>query len=91
MSDRVRAWKFVRSLQWAILVGALTGLALTGLTYSKFMWDLEPRQSILLGAGTAIGLVLFLTYLLDRVSMGVGSFRSALKGRSGRNKSGGKA
>jgi hypothetical protein len=90
MSDRIRAWKVVRSLQWAILIGALAGLALTGLTYTKFMWDLEPQQSILLGAGTAVGLVLFLTYLLDRVSMGVGSFRSAVKGRSGRTKDGGK-
>jgi hypothetical protein len=91
MPDRVRAWKLIRSLQWAILIGALAGLALTGLTYTKFIWDLEPRQSILLGAGTAIGLVLFLTYFLDRVSMGVGSFRSAVKGRSSQNKGGGKA
>jgi uncharacterized membrane protein len=82
MSDRARAWKFIRSLQWALLIGALAGLAVAGLTYTKFVWDLEPQESILLGAGTAFGLALFLTYLFDRVSVGVGSFRRAV--RSGR-------
>ena len=87
MSERARAWKFIRSLQWALLIGALAGLAVAGLTYTKFVWDLEPRQSILMGAGTAVGLTLFLTYLFDRVSLGVGSFRRAVKGRRGNTKS----
>jgi hypothetical protein len=91
MSKRVRAWTFIRSLQWAILIGALTGLALTGLTYTGFVWDLEPLQSILVGAGAAIALSLFLAYLFDRVSLGVGSFRSAVKGDENGNKSGGRA
>ena len=87
MSEPKRAWKFVRSLQWAVLIGALSGLAITGLTYTGFVWDLEPQQSILLGAGTAVGLALFLTYLMDRVSQGIGSFRRALKqGRRGKKK-----
>ena len=87
MSHPDRAWKFVRSLQWALLIGALSGLAITGLTYTGFVWDLEPQQSILLGAGTAVGLALFLTYFVDRVSQGVGSFRRAVKeGRRGKKK-----
>ena len=86
MSKPDRSWKFIRSLQWAVLIGALAGLAFTGLTYTQFMWKLEPRQSILLGAGIAVGLTLFLTYLFDRVSMGVGSFRRAVKGRRSRTK-----
>jgi hypothetical protein len=90
MSKRGRAWKFARSLQWAVLIGALTGLALTGLTYTGFVWDLELRQSVLLGGGAAVGLALFLTYLFDRISMGVGSFRSAVKGRRNGTKNGGK-
>jgi hypothetical protein len=84
MSETTRAWKFARSLQWAFLIGALVGLAVAGLTYTQFVWDLESRESILLGAGTAVGLTLFLTYLFDRVSIGVGSFRRAVKkGRKG--------
>jgi hypothetical protein len=81
MSKPDRSWKFIRSLQWAILIAALAGLALTGLTFTQFVWDLEPRQSILVGAGTAIGLSLFLTYLFDRISLGVGSFRRAVRGQ----------
>jgi hypothetical protein len=73
MSKQARAWKFARSLQWTFLIGALAGLAVAGLTYTKFVWDLEPRESILLGAGTAFGPTLFLTYLFDRVSIGVDS------------------
>ena len=60
MPKQARAYKFTRSLQWALLIGALAGLAVTGLTYTKFVWDLEPREPILLGAGTAFGLTLFL-------------------------------
>ena len=65
MSKPDRAWKFIRSLQWAILIGVLAGLALTGLTYAGFVWELEPRLSILLGAGTAVGLSL-VSHLLAR-------------------------
>lgn len=86
MSEPARAWKFTRSLQWALLIGALAGLAVTGLTYTKFVWDLQARESVLLGAGVAVGLTLFLTYLFDRVSMGVGSFRRAVKGRQNSTK-----
>jgi uncharacterized membrane protein YedE/YeeE len=91
MSKPARAWALARSLQWAMVIGILTGLALAGLTYTGFAWDLEPQQSILVGAGVAIGLSLFLTYLFDRVSLGVGSFRSAVKGRQNSTKDGDKA
>ena len=66
MPKQARAYKFTRSLQWALLIGALAGLAVTGLTYTKFVWDLEPREPILLGAGTAFGLTLFLLALARR-------------------------
>ena len=81
MSDPVRAWKPLRSFLWALIVGALTGLALAGLTYAGFVGDVDPRYAIILGIGSGVALTLFLTYLLDRISLGVGSFRQAVKGR----------
>jgi len=86
MSDRVRAWKTLRSFQWALIVGALAGLALAGLVYSGLIGKFEPRYAIQLGIGSGVGLTLFLTYLFDRVSIGVGSFRRAVKGRRGSTK-----
>lgn len=84
MSDRARAWKTLRSVQWALIVGALAGLAIAGLAYAGFVGDLESRHVVLLGVGSGVGLTLFLTYLFDRVSLGVGSFRQAVKkGRKG--------
>lgn len=84
MTDRVRAWRTLRSFQWALIAGALAGLALAGLAYAGFIGKLEPQYTILLGIGSGAGLTLFLTYLLDRVSMAVGSFRQAVKkGRKG--------
>jgi hypothetical protein len=81
MSDRARAWKTLRSFQWALIVGAVTGLALAGLAYAGFVGERETRYAILLGIGSGVGLTLFLTYLLDRISLAVGSFRHAVKGR----------
>ena len=86
MSDPVRAWKPLRSFLWALIVGALTGLALAGLTYAGFVGDMDPRYALWLGVGSGVGLTLFLTYLLDRISIGVGSFRQAVKGRRGSKK-----
>ena len=40
-----RSWKFIRSLQWSLLIGLLCGMAFVGLTYSQFMLELEQRQS----------------------------------------------
>lgn len=84
MSDRVRAWRTLRSFQWALIIGALAGLALAGFAYAGFIGQMEPRYTMLLGVGSGAGLTLFLTYLFDRVSMAVGSFRQAVKkGRKG--------
>jgi hypothetical protein len=81
MSDQVRSWKAYRSFLWSLIVGALAGLAIAGLAYTGFIGEMEPRYAILLGVGSGVGLTLFLTYLLDRVSLGVGSFRQAVKGK----------
>jgi hypothetical protein len=84
MSDQVRSWKAFRSFMWALIVGALAGLAIAGLAYSGWIGDLGPQYAILLGVGTGVGLTLFLAYLLDRVSLAVGSFRQAVKGKGRR-------
>ena len=75
-----RSWKFIRSFEWSLLVGALSGMAFVGLTYSQFMLELEPRQSIYIGIGIAVVVTLVLTYILDQVSKSIGGFRKALKG-----------
>jgi hypothetical protein len=75
-----RSWKFIRSLQWSLLIGLLCGMAFVGLTYSQFMLELEQRQSIYIGIGIAVVVTLALTYILDQISKSVGSFRNALKG-----------
>ena len=86
MSDQVRSWKAFRSFLWALIVGLLAGLAIAGLAYTGWIGDLEPRYAILLGVGVGVALTLFLAYLLDRISLAVGSFRQAVKGegRSGK-------
>ena len=80
MSRSDRSWKFIRSLEWSLLIGALSGMAFVGLTYSQFMMELETRQSIYIGIGIAVVVTLVLTYILDQVSKSIGGFRSALKG-----------
>jgi hypothetical protein len=75
-----RSWKFIRSLEWSLLIGALSGMAFVGLTYSQFMLELEIRQSIYIGIGIAVVLTLVLTYVFDQVSKSIGRFRKALKG-----------
>ena len=79
-SGSERSWKFIRSLEWSLLIGCLSGMAFIGLTYSQFLLELERRQSITIGIAIAVGLTVFLTYILDQVSKSVGSFRSALRG-----------
>jgi hypothetical protein len=88
MSDQVRSWKAYRSFLWSLIVGALTGLAIAGLAYTGWIGNLEPRYAILVGVASGVGLTLFLTYLLDRVSLAVGSFKQAVKGegRTGKTK-----
>ena len=81
MSDQVRSWKTFRSFLWALIVGALAGLAIAGLAYTGWIGDLEPRYAILLGVGSGVALTLFLAYMLDRISLAVGSFRQAVKGK----------
>jgi uncharacterized membrane protein len=80
MSRSNRSWRFIRSLEWSLLIGVLSGMAFIGLTYSRFLLELEPRQSITIGIGIAVVVTLVLTYILDQVSKSVGSFRDALKG-----------
>ena len=85
-----RSWKFIRSLEWSLLIGALSGMAFIGLTYSQFMLELETRQSITIGIGIFAIVTAALTYILDQISKSVGGFRNALRGnRSGdpKNKS----
>lgn len=81
MSSSDRSWKFIRSLEWSLLVGALSGMAFIGLTYTQFMLELERRQSISIGIAIAVVLTAALTYILDQISKSVGSFRNALKSR----------
>jgi hypothetical protein len=75
-----RSWKFIRSLEWSLLIGCLSGMAFIGLTYSQFMLKLERRQSIMIGIAIAVVVTLALTYILDQISKSIGSFRNALKG-----------
>jgi len=75
-----RSWKFIRSLEWSLLIGALSGMAFVGLTYSQFMLELEIRQSVFYGIGIAVVVTAVLTYVLDQVSKTIGGFRNALKG-----------
>ena len=75
-----RSWKFIRSLEWSLLIGALSGMAFIGLTYSRFMLELTGRQSITIGIVIAVVVTAALTYILDQVSKSVGGFRNALKG-----------
>lgn len=75
-----RSWKFIRSLQWSLLIGLLSGMAFVGLTYSQFMLELETRQAIYIGIGIAVVVTIVVTYILDQVSKSVGRFRNALKG-----------
>jgi hypothetical protein len=79
-SDTDRSWKFIRSLQWSLLIGLLSGMAFVGLTYSQFMLELEPRHSLIIGVVIAVVVTAALTYILDQISKGVGGFRNALKG-----------
>jgi hypothetical protein len=87
MSDQVRAWKVLRSFQLALIVGGLAGIVITGLAYNKFLGDLDPRGSILLGAGIAVGLTLILTYVFDQVSKSVKTFTRAVKGEGRKSRS----
>lgn len=80
MSRSDRAWKFIRSLEWSLLIGALSGMAFVGLTYSRFMLELETRQSIYIGIGIAVVVTAVLTYILDQVSKSVRRFQTALRG-----------
>ena len=75
-----RSWKFIRSLQWSLLIGLLSGMAFVGLTYSQFMLELETRQSIIFGVVIAVVVTAALTYILDQISKSVGGFRNALRG-----------
>ena len=80
MSRSDRSWKFIRSLEWSLLIGALSGMAFVGLTYSQFMLELETRQAIYIGIGIAVVVTAVLTYILDQVSKSVRRFRNALRG-----------
>ena len=84
-----RSWKFIRSLEWSLLIGALSGMAFIGLTYSQFMLELEMQQSIIFGIVIFVVITAVLTYVLDQISKSVGGFRNALRGnRSDGKKSG---
>ena len=80
-SESERSWKFIRSLEWALLIGALSGLAFIGLTFSNFLLKMERRTAIYVGIGIAVVVTTVLTYILDQISQSVGGFRNALKGK----------
>jgi hypothetical protein len=80
-SESGRSWKFIRSLEWGLLVGALSGLAFIGLTFSSFLLEMEQQTAIYVGIGIAVVVTVVLTYILDQVSKSVGGFRNALKGK----------
>ena len=50
-SESGRSWKFIRSLEWALLIGALSGLAFIGLTFSNFLLEMERQTAIYVGIG----------------------------------------
>jgi hypothetical protein len=81
MSDQIRRWKLATSIKLALVIGGFTGIVMVGLTYLKFVGDLEPYQSLLVGAGIMVGLTLLLTYLFDQISKSAQSFVSAVKGK----------
>jgi hypothetical protein len=83
-SESGRSWKFIRSLEWALLVGALSGLAFIGLTFSNFLIEMKQQTALYVGIGIAVVVTAALTYILDQISKSIGGFRNALKGK--RNK-----
>lgn len=68
MSDKGRAWTIAKSIQIALIVGGIAGLLTVGMTYNSFVGDLEPRGSLLAGAGVALALTLILSYVFDQMS-----------------------
>ena len=81
MSDRIRAWKVIKSFELALIVGGLASLMIIGLFCNHLVGDLEPLASLIVGVSIGAGLTLILTYVFDRVSKLVGSFLRAVKGK----------
>ena len=81
MSDRIRAWKVIKSFEWALVVGGLAGLITAGLFHNHVVGDLGPRASFLVGVGVWAGLTPIFTYVFDRVSKLVGDLGRAVKGK----------
>ena len=81
MSDRTRAWKLLRSFEWALVIGGLAGVLAIGLLYNQAIGSLGSRASLLAGAGIGAGLTLVLTYVFDQISKLVGSLRRTIRGR----------
>ena len=85
MSESPRAWKIGRSIQIALIFGGITGLLAIGMTYNKFVGDLEPGQSLLVGAGVAVLLTAILTYVFDQISRTAQNIMRAARGNKGRD------
>jgi hypothetical protein len=81
MEGQVRAWKLLRSLQLALIVGGLLGLIAVGLTYNNFVGNLTTRDSLLIGAGVTVGVTLILTYVFDQLSKTAQNVANAAKGK----------
>ena len=79
MSDRIRAWKALKSFKLALIIGGLAGLLTAGLLHNHLVGNLEPRASLLVGVGVGAGLTLILTYVFDQASRLVGRVLRAAK------------
>ena len=90
MAKSARAWNLLKSFELGIVVGGLAGLLVIGVTYTQFVGELEPQESLLYGGAAAAVLTLIFTYVFDQVSKSVGEFRAAAKRPKGGSTQGGR-
>jgi hypothetical protein len=85
MSDQIRKWRLVKSIQWALLIALLAGFVVSGVLANHIVGTLELRESLLAGAGVSLALALLLTALFDSISKTVGQVAHTIKKKTRKN------
>jgi hypothetical protein len=75
MPKPVRAWKIIRSVELALVIGSLAGLIAAGLFRNRVVGTMDPLAALWLGIGVAVVLTAVLTYVFDQVSQGVANVK----------------
>ena len=83
MAKPVRAWKLVRSVELALIVGGVGGLITAGLFRNRVVGSMGPLEALWLGIGVGIALAAAFTYVFDQVSQGVGNVKQAADAKRG--------